>query len=154
MLIAFATLAGVLITLFGIYIGQRVGLMQISIAHKEHDLNLLKSAPVIDTAVRIIERQINPAPAFAPFYYIVTTINNYGELAAQQLNGHWRLYSPDHSIQQHDIPIVRNALGSSRPRGDAPMPALFPYKALSAWQLCPLSGPGPIYIKICGNTSH
>jgi hypothetical protein len=108
--LAIGTLFG---TVVGVFVGYYIGRRQITIADEEHNLNLLKSSPKIDTTVRINERQVNPFPAYDPFHFIVTGIHNYGDLAARHLKGHWRVYSPDKSIQECDIPIVRDFLGST-----------------------------------------
>jgi hypothetical protein len=107
------TFLGILVSLFGIYIAQSVGLLQVSLMKKEYDLNLRKSAPELDSTVRINSRQVNPAPVYNPFHYIVTSIHNHGDLPAKHLKGHWRMYSPDKSIQDSTIPIRRDALGSA-----------------------------------------
>ena|SRR5579862_2382712 len=112
MTMVYVAIATCLVMLFGIYIAQRLGLWQLRIAKQEHDLNLRKSVPILDTTVRITTRQVNPAPMYNPFYYVAVSINNHGELAAQKLDGYWRMYSPDQSIQERTIPIARDALGA------------------------------------------
>jgi len=104
-------LIGAVVALFGIYIAQSNGLLLYWVAKEEHDLNLRKAAPALDSSVRITERQINPV-GYDPFYYIVITIYNHGDLAATQLNGHWRMYSPRQMIQEYNVPIRRDALGA------------------------------------------
>jgi hypothetical protein len=113
-----ACLIGATVTLFGIYIAQSNGLLLYWVAKDEHDLNVRKAKPMIDATVRIDQRQVNP-PGYRPFHYIITSIHNHGDLAAQQLKGNWRMHCPNNSIRQYDIPIRRDALGSTPYQFDA-----------------------------------
>jgi len=103
---------GALVMMFGIYIAQRNGYQLWAVATEEHNLNLRKAAPLIDSIVRIKERQVLPT-SHRPFHYIVASIHNYGNLPAQQLSGYWRMYSPDKTINECTVPIQRDALGST-----------------------------------------
>lgn len=105
---------GALITLFGIYIAQRSGYQLFVVAKKEHDLNFRKTVPIIGTIVTLEPRQVLNAN-YRPFHYIVTSINNYGNLPTQKLSGNWRLYSTDNSIKECYVPIQRDALGVAAP---------------------------------------
>jgi len=98
------------VTLFGVYIAQRSGHLLFAVAKEEHDLNLRKASPIIGSIVTLAERQILNAN-YRPFHFIVTSIHNYGDLPAQRLSGSWRLYSPDNSIKECNVPIQRDALG-------------------------------------------
>jgi hypothetical protein len=113
---AFWALIGSLTTaavaLLGMYIAQRTGFLHLSIATKAHSLNVLKAAPKVGSSIRIEERQVNP-PAFPPFYYLITQIYNEGDLAAQQLKGHWKLLCSNHTVLERNVPIMRDFLGTS-----------------------------------------
>jgi hypothetical protein len=99
-----------LVTLFGIYIAQRNGHLLFNVAKQEHDLNLRKASPIVGSIVTLAERQILNAN-YWPFHFMVTSIHNYGDLPAQKLSGNWRLYSPDNSIKECNVPLQRDALG-------------------------------------------
>jgi len=101
-----------LVALFAAYIAQRIGLLHFGVAQKQYDLNLLKSAPIIDSTVRITEKPVD-GRAYHPWHFVVASIYNHGDLAAKQLKGHWRMYSPDKIIEERTIPVVRDAPGSS-----------------------------------------
>lgn len=45
--------------------------------------------------------------AFQHFYYLTTSIYNEGELAAEQLTGYWKLFSPDNAVKRCEIPIEK-----------------------------------------------
>jgi hypothetical protein len=107
------SLVGATVTIFGVYIAQHAGLRQIAIGEQHSDLNLRTSMPVLDTTVRLTERPVDASSAYHPFHFVIVSIHNYGELAAQQLRGQWRIYSPDNIIQEQTIPIFRDALGST-----------------------------------------
>src|ERR1700679_1048266 len=100
-------IAGVFLTLFGIYIGQRMGLWQLTMASNAHALNIARSRPKIGTEVRMEEFEAHDSMRFAPSRYLRITVYNAGELAATQLNGHCKLSSPNDSIQEFTVPIVR-----------------------------------------------
>ncbi len=107
-------MAGVFVTQLGIYIGQRMGLWQLTLASNAHALNLTRSRPKIGTEARleIVEPDSMRDPGSR---YLRITIYNAGELAATQLNGHCKLSSPNETIQEFTIPIVREFLDSARP---------------------------------------
>jgi hypothetical protein len=96
--------------LLAIYIAQRNGLLMFTIAKKEHDLNLRKAVPIIGSVVTLEARQLLNAN-YRPSHFVLTAIHNYGDLAAQQLSGNWRMYSPDKCFKECIVPIQRDALG-------------------------------------------
>lgn len=104
-------LIGATVVLFGIYIAQRTGYLQVSLMSKAHDLNLVKASPKIDADIRV-ELQLVNGPNYPPAIFLHTTIHNEGELAAKQLNGYWKLSSTQ-DIKPHTIPIRRDFLGST-----------------------------------------
>jgi hypothetical protein len=103
---------GVVATLVVAFVAQRVGVIQIRWMREAHTLNVLKAAPKIGTTIKIEERREN-GPAHSPFYYLRISIYNAGDLAAKQLNGHWKLSCTDTSINQCDVPIAIDFLGSA-----------------------------------------
>ncbi len=107
-------MAGVLVTLLAIYIGQRMGFLQLTLARNVHALNVTRSRPKIGTEVRL-EIEEPYSMNHPGSRYLMMTIYNAGELAATQLNGYCKLSSPDESIQEFTIPIVREFLDSVRP---------------------------------------
>jgi hypothetical protein len=111
-----AGMAGVFIALLAIYIGQRRGFWQFTLATKAHGLNIARSRPKIGTEVRIEDEfQEYGAINIPPSHYLRITIYNAGELAATQLNGYCKLSSPNDTIQEFTIPIIREFLDSARP---------------------------------------
>jgi hypothetical protein len=108
-------IASVLVTLFGIYIGQRMGLWQFAIASKAHNLNVRRAVPKLGTALRIEPSQEGDPIFFAPCQYLIISIYNAGELAATQLYGYCKLSSPSNSVKQSSIPIAREFLDSTGP---------------------------------------
>src|SRR6266478_3262719 len=95
------------------FLAYRVGYRQGKTAQRALDLNVSKAIPKIGTSVKIDKRQEQP-PAFPPFYYLVATIYNEGELPAKQLKGQCKLFSPINDVKQHTIPIDREFLGSKQ----------------------------------------
>jgi hypothetical protein len=93
-------------------VGWCFGYWQGKTARSALNLNVRKAAPKIGTTAQINKRQVNP-PAYPPFYYLVMTIYNEGELPAKQLNGHCKLLSPNKAVKECNIPISRDFLGSS-----------------------------------------
>jgi hypothetical protein len=110
--ILLASLAGAVVTLFGIYIAQSVGFLQISFMRKAHELNLGRAVPKLACDIRIIKEQVNPI-GYDPFFFLETTIHNEGDFPASHLNGYWKLISPDKTVHEHTIPIRREALGGT-----------------------------------------
>ena len=113
-----SVMIGVLVTLFGIYIGQRTGLLEISIAKKALDLSLTKAAPKVGSMITVEERYDNGRD-FPAFLYLITTIYNEGELPAGQLDGDWKLTS-SYGVPNRVIPIRRDFLGSVPYKFEAP----------------------------------
>lgn len=113
---AFWALIGSLTTasvaLFGIYVGSALDSFTSGLPKSNMNLTFVKSSPVIDSVVRLISGQVNPG-GYRPFQYVVTSIHNYGDLPARNLQGNCRIYSPAIAITQYDIPIRRDALGPS-----------------------------------------
>lgn len=99
---AVAALAGV----GGFFIGYRQG----KIAQAALDLSLAKAVPKVGTTAEIGKRQENPSN-FPPFYYVIVTLYNEGELPAQQLDGECRIYSVPKGVKERIIPIKREFLG-------------------------------------------
>ena len=100
-----------ILSLLGAY---AFGYWQGKTAQRTLDLNIIKATPKIGTSMRIDKRQENPN-GFPPFYYLIATIDNEGELPAQQLQGYYRVYSETKCVKEHRIPIEREFLGSSAP---------------------------------------
>ncbi len=105
-------LVSLIVSVVTALIGYALGYRQGKISQRALDLSIVKAAPKVGTTVRIDKRQENP-PAFPPFYYLVATIYNEGELPAKQLKGHCKLHSPVKSVQERDIPFNREFLGST-----------------------------------------
>ena len=101
-----------IIGLLSLIVGYVFGYRQGKIAQAALDLSITKAIPKIGTAIKIDKRQENPS-AFPPFYYLVVTIHNEGELPAHQLKGNCRLYSLTKGVKERNIPIERELLGAS-----------------------------------------
>jgi hypothetical protein len=110
MLITAAALAGVLLTLFGIYIAQRTGFLQISIMSKAHELNAKLATCQIGTTCRIELRFPSPGRPDVGRYFIIASLYNTGKLAAKKLKGNCKL-SCSESIHDRTIPIIWDSLG-------------------------------------------
>jgi hypothetical protein len=104
---------GFLVALFGIFIGQRTGLLHVSIAKKALDLEVTKATPKVGTSIEIDERHDN-GPHYPPFLYLTTTIYNEGKLPISQLDGNWKL-AASYGVPNRTIPIQREYLGSTTP---------------------------------------
>jgi hypothetical protein len=105
-------LAGLIIAGIAVGVAYGVGYWQGRSAQKALDLSITKAIPKLGSDVKINKRQEN-SRAFPPFYYLVATIYNEGELPAKQLHGHCKLFSPENESQQRNIPINRDFLGSA-----------------------------------------
>jgi hypothetical protein len=105
---------GALATFVTALVAHRVGFIQITIMRQAHQLNIAKAMPKIGTSLTIDKRQEHSA-AFGPSYYLIATIYNEGDLPAQQLKGHCKLFSPINEIKQQDIPIDRELVGRTSP---------------------------------------
>jgi hypothetical protein len=114
MLMLVVAIGSVFVTLFSIFIGQRLGLWNLTLAKTAHDLNVRRSLPKIGTEIWIEQRQVHPAN-FSPFSILRVSIYNAGEFAAKQLKGQCELICPGNSVQQFTIPIDREFLDSTRP---------------------------------------
>jgi hypothetical protein len=99
---------GVATTLGIILIARR----QLRINRETLALAALKASPKIGTEIHIDKRQVNPS-GFPPFYYLIVTLHNHGELPAKQVKGRCRLFSPTNPLQEHTIPIGFDLLGAS-----------------------------------------
>jgi hypothetical protein len=104
-------LIGALVSMFGIFIAQRTGYLQIQFTRKKLELDVLLATPKIGTHISVEERHDNGVEN-APLLHLITTIQNEGQLPVSQLNGHWNL-SSSHGISEHTIPITREFLGSN-----------------------------------------
>jgi hypothetical protein len=104
----------VLIGVVTFVIGSILGYWQGKSAQRTLDLIVTKAVPKIGTTIRIDKRQENPSN-YPPFYYLIATIYNEGELPAQQLKGYCRVYSSEKSVREQSIPIARELLGTSSP---------------------------------------
>jgi hypothetical protein len=102
---------GVAATLLTAYVAHRLGFIQIKLMREANALSTLKSIPKIETILHIDKRQVNPS-SFAPFYCLVSTIHNHGELPAKQLKGYCKVFSPTNPSQQFTIPIDIELLGT------------------------------------------
>src|ERR1700678_651725 len=80
---------GVVATLLGALIAHKVGILQITIARKAHELNVTKAVPKIGTSVQLEERNATNHPV--TLLHIVTRIYNEGDLPASNLKGEWQL---------------------------------------------------------------
>ncbi len=101
---------GVVATLLGAFVAQHIGIIQISLMHEAHTLNVLKAMPRIGTSIDIDERHDN-GPGYPPFIYLKTTIYNEGELSVAKLKGDWKLTST-YGIANNVIPLWREILGT------------------------------------------
>ncbi len=111
-------IASCFVTLFGIYIAQQLGIIQISYQRRAHELNLTKSAPKIGSSIEIDQRYDN-GRNYPASLYLITTIYNEGELPASQLNGNWKLTS-SYGVPNRIIPIQWDFLGSTPYKFEAP----------------------------------
>jgi len=102
---------GVAATLLTALIAHKLGWIQISLAKKAHKLNVNLATPKIGTTVKIEGRNVRPDVIR---YFMVTTIYNEGQLAAEKLHGNWNLACSD-SSQNRTIPITRDYLGQGAP---------------------------------------
>lgn len=105
------TALGVAGTLLCAFVAHRVGLIQISLMTKVHELNVKLATPQIGTEIRIEDKAV-AGWNYYPSYYLRTTIYNEGDLAALDLNGQWKLTSPTKSVAEVDFPIHRDSLRS------------------------------------------
>jgi len=103
---------GVAATLFAALVGYHIGRRQVAVASEAHTLSATKAAVKLGTEVHIDKRQENP-PGFPPFYYLMATVYNEGELPAKQLKGHWKIYSTAKSVKDQLIPVSVDFLGAS-----------------------------------------
>ena len=102
---------GVAATLLGVYAAHRLGYIQIGLTREANALGILKSVPQIETIIGIDKRQEDP-PGYPPFYYLIATIHNHGELPAKQLKGCCKVFSPANEAQQCTIPISIEVVGA------------------------------------------
>jgi len=114
---------GVAAALVGAFVMQRLGIIQIGLRreghglnkrHEAHSLNRRLGSPKITSEIRIEQRHDN-GPQFPPWFYLLTTISNQGELAAKHLKGEWKLTSVSGEIAERTIPINLDWLGKSQP---------------------------------------
>lgn len=103
---------GCLISLFGIWAANQIGWIQISIARKEHGLNLAKTTPKIGTMVQMEERKHSAQPI--SLLVVVATIYNEGDLAVSDLKGDWNLTSSQQGFNRSGT-IRLDHLGNTRP---------------------------------------
>lgn len=112
-LIGLAMLIGVLLgvaaTLFTAYSTNWAGIIPISSVREAHTGKVRPAAPKIGTSMNIQEEEAT----FPPFYYMTTSIYNEGELAAKQLSGHWKLFSPDGAVKECEVSIEMDSLLST-----------------------------------------
>jgi hypothetical protein len=112
---------GVAATLVAAFVAHRNGRIQISFMRREHELSIAKAMPKVGTTVRIDEK--NPhGPAYPIFYSLVATIYNEGDLAAKNLKGHCKLFSPTNDIGERSVQINRDFLGMALQYEVAPCP--------------------------------
>lgn len=104
--------ASFIIGVLALVTGYILGYWQGKTAQRALNLSVTKAVPKVGTRLKIDKRQENPA-GFPPFYYLIATVYNEGELPAKQLKGHCKLYSPTNDVQERDIPFEREFLGSS-----------------------------------------
>ena len=101
---------GVAATLLTAFVAHRIGRLQISFMQKAHDLKVLKAIPKIGASLRIVTEHPN-GTSFPYHYSLVATIYNEGNLAAKDLKGNCKLFSPTKQVAESTIPINRDFLG-------------------------------------------
>jgi hypothetical protein len=107
-------LPGIAVTLLCAYVAQRLGWIQVTLAREAHTLNVQKALPKIGASIRL-DYSYDNGKAFPPTYYLRTTIYNDGDLAASNLRGYWKLSCPGKYIQQVELQIARDFLGTATP---------------------------------------
>ena len=105
---------GVAATMVVAFIAHKLGWIQISIMKKAHELNRNLATPKIGTTVTIEARTPNSSRLDIVRFFLVTTIYNEGQLAAEKIQGNWNLSGSD-SGQNRMIPIARDYLGQGSP---------------------------------------
>ena len=100
---------GVAATLVGAYVAARNGWLQISIMREAHALNVSKAVPRIGCHVTPAE-QNDIGPGFNSHIYLTVVIYNEGELPVQNINGQWKLLTPNPS-EKRVRDIRRDFLG-------------------------------------------
>jgi hypothetical protein len=100
---------GVAATLAAAGIAHWVGLFQITLMRRAHDLNVRLAMPKVGTHPRIVPKNVL-GTNHAPFYYLVISIYNEGDLPAKDLNGRWTIYSPINEIKRREGLISREFL--------------------------------------------
>jgi len=71
-----------------------MGRLHLGVMNAAHDLAMLKAAVRLGCSVKVEERQILSA-GYNPHLAIVIKLSNEGELAAEGLNGQWKILHPD-----------------------------------------------------------
>ncbi|HWY67213.1 MAG TPA: hypothetical protein VNX88_01035 [Terriglobales bacterium] len=111
---AIIALIGVVIALASVIVAQQVGLIQTKALREANALNRRLASPKIASTVRVEQRYDN-GRNFPPWFYLLTTISNEGQLAADDLRGEWKLVPTTREIAERTIPIHLDSLGSSQP---------------------------------------
>lgn len=102
---------GVAATLVTAYVAHRIGRIQISFMRRAHQLNENLATPKIGTWLKLERRQPNANRADVIRYFLLTTLYNDADPAAQKIDGNWTLSCSD-SGQDRTIPIYRDSLGN------------------------------------------
>ena len=100
-------------TLVSAFVAQRVGRIGNSWMRRSHELNVKLASCKIGTDVRIERRAPNASRPDIRRWFLVTTIYNEGDCAAQKVHGDWNL-SCSEKIQNRKIPISIEFLGSTK----------------------------------------
>lgn len=100
---------GVAATLVAAFVAHQVGFLQISIMRDAHALNVAKAIPKVGCSLTV-EEKYELGETFQPFLYLRMKIYNEGDLAAQSLNGQWKLFTPE-SRDGISLPLHRDFLG-------------------------------------------
>ena len=95
---------GVVATLVCAFVAHRIGRIQISWMRRSHEISAKLAACKIGTSVQLERRAPNIGRPDIHRWFMVTTIYNEGDCAAQKLHGDWNL-SCSEKFQNRKIPI-------------------------------------------------
>jgi hypothetical protein len=104
---------GIAVSLLGVYVANRVGLLQVGTMRDAHNLNVRKATPRINSRVDV--RPFHPSNRTdVTRYAIHTKIYNDGDLVARYLEGEWQL-TASQGIQSITDVIRENSPPSTSP---------------------------------------
>lgn len=101
---------GIAVETVGLVLAQRMGQIQITIARREHVLNVTKAMPKVGTSVTLKDQMHGAVGVLV----VVTRIYNEGDLAASHLKGNWNLTCSESGFNRSQT-ISVDHLGNTRP---------------------------------------